>query len=126
MHVTTKMALPIRAAARPASLPSVTSGCLRSCLVLAPSRCRYTAISSQQQDKLAQQSIQTISRPQRYPFYTTTTICSHRRNLNTMASERGDAHNNQDFHLSEVFNVKGKVALITGKAPRSIIPPARE
>jgi len=31
-----------------------------------------------------------------------------------MATERSDAHNNQDFRLSEVFNVKGKVALITG------------
>jgi hypothetical protein len=32
-----------------------------------------------------------------------------------MASDNSKAHNNADFQLSEVFNVKGKVALITGK-----------
>jgi hypothetical protein len=32
-----------------------------------------------------------------------------------MASDNSKAHNNADFQLSEVFSVKGKVALITGK-----------
>lgn len=36
-----------------------------------------------------------------------------------MASDNSKAHNNADFQLSEVFNVKGKVALITGKLERS-------
>ncbi|KAK4550050.1 hypothetical protein LTR36_003017 [Oleoguttula mirabilis] len=31
-----------------------------------------------------------------------------------MASDNASAHNNQDFQLSELFNVKDKVALITG------------
>jgi hypothetical protein len=32
-----------------------------------------------------------------------------------MASDNSKAHNNANFQLSEVFGVKGKVALITGK-----------
>lgn len=32
-----------------------------------------------------------------------------------MASDNASSHNNQDFQLSELFNVKDKVALITGE-----------
>lgn len=31
-----------------------------------------------------------------------------------MASDNAKSHNNADFELGEVFNVKNKVALITG------------
>ena len=32
-----------------------------------------------------------------------------------MASENPGVHNNQDFQLSEIFNVKDKVAVVTGE-----------
>lgn len=36
-----------------------------------------------------------------------------------MSSDNAKDHNNQDFQLSSLFNVKDKVALITGKLTNS-------
>jgi len=32
-----------------------------------------------------------------------------------MSSDNPGSHNNQDFQLSEIFNVKDKVAVVTGE-----------
>jgi len=46
-----------------------------------------------------------------HQFTTSTTT----KNEYNMSSDNPGSHNNQDFQLSEIFNVKDKVAVVTGE-----------
>src|ERR1700712_675179 len=60
----------------------------------------------------------TLNRLQQFTKQLTT---STTLNYHNMASDNAKSHNNQDFQLSELFNVKDKVALITGELCNEIV-----
>ena len=41
-----------------------------------------------------------------------------------MASDNSESHNNPDFQLGEIFNVKNAVAVITGESSFSEVGPS--
>ena len=45
---------------------------------------------------------------------------STKKNEYNMASDNPQSHNNPDFQLSEIFNVKNRVAVVTGKLDQQV------